>query len=101
MSDGRVMDLPARPGATIPDCLPDRDASRLLTVQQAAAQLNVPVSWLRGRVANRAVACTRLGRHVRFTQAQLAAIVAAAEQPRTDDPPAGLTRRSRRGRTSG
>lgn len=68
----------------------------LLTVEEAAAMLAVPASWLKQRVAARAVACTRLGRHVRFTRDQVAAIIDASEQPALSAPLTGLTRRSRR-----
>ncbi len=68
----------------------------LLTVAQVAAELGVPPSWLSNRVASRTVTCTRLGRHVRFTPAQVQAIVDAAEQPVLAAPAVGLTRRSRR-----
>jgi excisionase family DNA binding protein len=68
----------------------------LLTVEEAAEVLSVPVTWLRKRVANQAVECTRLGRHVRFTHEQVAAIIDAATQPVLAPPLTGLTRRSRR-----
>jgi excisionase family DNA binding protein len=76
-------------GGTEPEAL-------LLTVEQAAALLAVPSSWLKQRVAAHAIACTRLGRHIRFTQEQVAAIVTASEQPVAVVPLTGLTRRSRR-----
>jgi excisionase family DNA binding protein len=74
------------------------DAGRplLLTIEEAAEVLSVPVSWLRKRVANHTVACTRLGRHVRFTREQVAAIIDGAAQPVVAPPLTGLTRRSRR-----
>jgi excisionase family DNA binding protein len=68
----------------------------LLTVEEAAELLSVPVSWLKKRVANHAVPCTRLGRHIRFTREQLAGIVEAAADPAAVMPLTGLTRRSRR-----
>lgn len=71
-------------------------AEPLLTLDEAAAVLAVPPSWLKQRVAARTVACTRLGRHIRFTRSQVAAIVVASEQPVLAVPLTGLTRRSRR-----
>lgn len=68
----------------------------LLTVEEAAERLNVPASWLRKRVAERKVACTRLGRHIRFTQEQLTQVVESCAQPVASTPVTGLTRRSRR-----
>lgn len=69
---------------------------RLLTLDQAAGLLAVPASWLKQRVAAREIACTRLGRHIRFTQDQVDALIAACEQPVALRPLTGLTRRSRR-----
>jgi excisionase family DNA binding protein len=55
-------------GPTEPDQAEDyRGDAPLLTVEQAAALLAVPPSWLKQRVAARTVTCTRLGRHIRFT----------------------------------
>lgn len=68
----------------------------LLTIEEAAEALSVPVSWLKKRVASHTVVCTRLGRHIRFTHQQVAAIVDAAAQPVVQQPLTGLTRRSRR-----
>jgi excisionase family DNA binding protein len=51
----------------------------LLTIAEAAAYLNIPVTTLRDKVTQRAVPFTRIGRHVRFTDAHLAAIIAAGE----------------------
>lgn len=52
---------------------------RLLTIADAAVELNVPESWLRKAVTARRVPFTRLGRHVRFTDSHLAAIVTTGE----------------------
>lgn len=54
--------------------------TRLYSIREAAEVLNVPVSWLRDKVTARRVPHTRLGRHVRFTDAHLADIVAAGER---------------------
>jgi excisionase family DNA binding protein len=48
---------------------------RLLTFAEAAEVLNVPESWLREKVARRQVPHTRLGKHVRFTRADLTDII--------------------------
>jgi excisionase family DNA binding protein len=89
-----VTTLPKRPSARTSDG--DPASEPLLTVEQAAAMLAVPASWLKQRVASHMVACTRLGRHIRFTRDQVASIVAASEQPALTMPLTGLTRRSRR-----
>lgn len=63
----------------------------LRSIPEAAAELNVPERWLRDKVTARAVPFTRLGKHVRFTEAHLAQIVAAGEQA----PQVSRRRRSR------
>ena len=68
-----------------------------MTIAEAAAALNVPENWLRKKVSARAVPFTRIGRHVRFTDAHLEQIIRDGEQPPislvSDQ---GLSRRSRR-----
>lgn len=46
---------------------------------EAAAWLGVPRKWLEDRVQRGEAPHTRLGKHVRFTQAHLDAIVVAGE----------------------
>jgi excisionase family DNA binding protein len=53
----------------------------LYTPAEAADLLKVRESWLRRKAAARQVPCTFLGRHLRFSPSNLAAIVAAAAQP--------------------
>lgn len=62
----------------------------------AAEWLNVSESWLRKKVAQRQVAHTRLGRNVRFTDADLAAIAAAGKV----EPAKSLTARELKRRAS-
>jgi len=52
---------------------------------QAAKWLGVPQTWLEAKVQAGEVPHTRLGKHVRFTQEHLDAIVRAGERPVTDD----------------
>ncbi|MFD6949463.1 hypothetical protein A6A08_05010 [Nocardiopsis sp. TSRI0078] len=64
---------------------PDNDGEekvpeRLLTIPEAARVLAVPESWLRERVRLRRVPHRRLGKHVRFSAADLEQIVARAAQ---------------------
>jgi excisionase family DNA binding protein len=68
----------------------------LYTPAQAAALLQVPESWLRRRVAARSVACSFLGKHLRFSRADLDAIVAAASISPADRPDNGCGRPRRR-----
>ena len=65
----------------------EADASVLLTPAEAAIRLQVRESWLRKKAAARAIPCTFLGKHLRFSEADLTAIVAGAAQP------AGVRRR--------
>lgn len=64
-----------------------RVTAHLLTFAEAAERLSVPESWLKNRVAARQVPHTRLGKHVRFTEAQLDQIVAEAANGPTDPTP--------------
>jgi excisionase family DNA binding protein len=59
----------------------------LLTPAEAAIRLQVRESWLRKKAAGRTIPCTFLGKHLRFSEADLAAIVAGAAVP------AGIRRR--------
>jgi excisionase family DNA binding protein len=67
---------------------PDARQPLLYTAEQAAELLQVSPSWLRKKAAARAVPCTFLGKHLRFSAADIAAIITAGRQP---PPPAGLT----------
>ncbi|WP_219419909.1 helix-turn-helix domain-containing protein [Pseudonocardia nigra] len=53
----------------------------LYTAGQAANLLQVRESWLRRRAAQRLVPCTFLGKHLRFSRADLEQIVADAARP--------------------
>ncbi len=48
----------------------------LFTFAQAAQLTNLKESWLRKAVAQRRIAHRRIGKHVRFSQADLDALVA-------------------------
>jgi excisionase family DNA binding protein len=66
----------------------------LYTAKQAADLLQVSPSWLRKKATARAVPCTFIGKHLRFSPADLATIIAAGEQgPRATRPrrPTGRT----------
>lgn len=66
--------------AASPRPRPEPPTRRLYSIEEAAQILNVPRSWLRDKVTARAVPHTRLGRHVRLTDAHLAAIIAIGER---------------------
>jgi len=55
--------------------------SGLRDITAAAEWLCVPRSWLRDAVTARRVQHTRIGRHVRFSEDDLASIVATNRQP--------------------
>lgn len=61
------------------------------TPAEAAEVLKVPESWLRKKAAQRAVPCTFLGKHLRFSAADLTRIVREAQQ----EPVTGRRRRGR------
>ena len=74
------------------------DAPLLHTPAEAAALLNVPESWLRKRAAARAIPCTFLGKHLRFSDADLTQIIRdGAREPVTTRRPRQTSGR----RTSG
>jgi hypothetical protein len=52
----------------------------LFTPGQAAQLLAVSESWLRRRAGRRAIACTFLGKHLRFSVADMAAIASQGSQ---------------------
>jgi excisionase family DNA binding protein len=69
------------PTLTIPDTAGHNQQALLYTPAEAAQQLRVRESWLRKKAAARDVPCTFLGKHLRFSPADLAAIVAASARP--------------------
>jgi excisionase family DNA binding protein len=70
---------------------------RLFTIAEAAVVLNVPENWLRKKVTAGDVPHTRLGRHVRFTDAHLDQIIDNGEQqPVRVVTSNGVSRRARR-----
>ncbi|WP_242907471.1 helix-turn-helix domain-containing protein [Actinomadura terrae] len=55
---------------------------RLYTPAEAAAMLRVRESWLRKKASARVIPCTFIGKHLRFSEHDVTAIVAAgAKQP--------------------
>jgi excisionase family DNA binding protein len=59
----------------------DGEVPCLYTPAQAARLLTVRESWLRHKAAARAIPCTFLGRHLRFSPADLRAITATGARP--------------------
>ncbi|WP_246250215.1 helix-turn-helix domain-containing protein [Actinomadura litoris] len=53
----------------------------LYSPEEAAELLGVKASWLRRKAADRAVPCTFVGKHLRFSRADLEAIVAVGARP--------------------
>jgi len=60
---------------------PETATPVLYTPAEAAQLLKVRESWLRKKAAARQVPCTFLGKHLRFSTADVAAIITAAAQP--------------------
>ena len=71
--------------------------SALLDMDGLAARLNVSRSWVRSKVTAREIPFTKIGRHVRFTEEHVAAIVASGEQA-VSTAPVFLRRLPTRGR---
>jgi excisionase family DNA binding protein len=57
------------------------DTNQLLTVDEAAAYLNVTVRFVRRIIAERRIGVHRLGRHVRLSTEDLDAFVLAGRSP--------------------
>jgi excisionase family DNA binding protein len=63
---------------------PTGEGNQLLyTPTEAAAQLRIRESWLRRRAAARQIPCTFLGKHLRFSPTDLAAIITNSARPAT------------------
>jgi excisionase family DNA binding protein len=60
----------------IPDAV-ERGNDRLLTLEQTAAELNVPLRFVRRLVSERRIAVVRLGRHLRIAGSDIDRYVAA------------------------
>ena len=60
---------------------PADDGPVLYTPAEAAQRLRLRESWLRKKATARQVPCTFLGKHLRFSPADLATIVAASARP--------------------
>ena len=81
-----ALGTPARP---VEDRASDATAGLLPLYTPAAAAdlLAVRESWLRRRATARAVPCTFLGKHLRFSPADLVAIARAGATPTGPPPP--------------
>jgi excisionase family DNA binding protein len=66
-----------------PDAVPAEGGVLLYTPAEAARRLRVRESWLRKKAAAGEVPRTLLGKHLRFSEADLDAIVAASARPAT------------------
>ena len=86
------------PSAPVEDRASDATAGLLPLYTPAAAAdlLAVRESWLRRRATARAVPCTFLGKHLRFSPADLVAIARAGATPTGPPPPPGRSPLRRR-----
>lgn len=71
--------------------------SHLLTIDEAAAYLNVPHRWVAEAVRAQRIRCTRIGKHVRFRPEHLEELIAAGEQPVSAPPTGSVVSLPRRG----
>jgi excisionase family DNA binding protein len=55
-------------------------APQLFTPAEAAEMLNVPESWLRKKAAARAIPCTFVGKHLRFSADDIEGIIKAGNR---------------------
>ena len=58
----------------------------LFTFAEAAEMTSLKESWLRRAVTERRIPCRKIGKHVRFSQADLDALIAAHAQAATPSP---------------
>lgn len=65
----------------IPEASPN--TIRLFTVDEAADVLKLPKSWIYERTRRKAIPFHRIGKYVRFTTEDLAAIISAQPAPNT------------------
>jgi excisionase family DNA binding protein len=63
------------------------DVPLLYTADQAAALLQVSPSWLRKKATARAIPCTFIGKHLRFSPTDLAMIIATGAYTPPDQRP--------------
>lgn len=75
----RPLPRPTQPPEPIRPTGPD--APLLFTPAQAANKLGVRESWLRRRAGQGTIPCTRLGKHLRFSDADLVQIIRDASAP--------------------
>jgi excisionase family DNA binding protein len=75
---------PARPPAletSTPTAADTATGPVLYTADQAAELLQVRPSWLRRKAAARTIPCRHVGKHLRFSRADINAIADASAQP--------------------
>lgn len=63
------------------DIAGDRPEVRVYTPAEAADILKVPETWLRRQAGLRRIRCTYLGKHLRFSDADLRDIISASARP--------------------
>ncbi|MHB8753419.1 MAG: helix-turn-helix domain-containing protein [Candidatus Acidiferrales bacterium] len=75
-SASKKLNLPEENGANGTTARREREQSQLLTVHEVASLLNVPVSWVYGRMRKRSrerLPAYRLGKYWRFCEAEILA----------------------------
>jgi len=71
-----------------PKAEPAASPQHLMTIDEAAAYLNVPHRWVAEAVRTQRIRCTRIGKHVRFRPEHLEELISAGEQS-VSAPPSG------------
>ncbi|MEU4570818.1 helix-turn-helix domain-containing protein [Micromonospora sp. NPDC023956] len=72
------------------------DTKQWLDQKQLTELLNVPATWVRDKVTARAIPHRRVGRHVRFTPADVAEIEQMFFEPAITETPSRTVTRVRR-----
>lgn len=82
-----IAESPDHPAEHSPDTAPSKTDTgtagdlQLYTPADAAEILSVKETWLRRKAGTRSIPCTFLGRHLRFSTADLRAITTRGAQP--------------------
>ena len=97
--DAMELDQPRNSVPTNLGAPPSTESDRLLYTPAAAAErLTVGESWLRRKAGQRLIPCTFVGKHLRFTEDDLRAIVAAGHRGPSNRDQTGRPGRRRRTR---
>lgn len=77
---GQSETVPEGAGAQPESAAVEANMLRLFTADQAALLLQIPASWLRKKAAAGLIAHTRIGRHLRFSPADLKSLIETGQR---------------------